>query len=261
MDSERDSFHAHVEHWQARATRHAARRAGQPSEGLDDEIDDRARELERPGLRSERMRSLSVWLGLDDVETDFVWWIVAAAIDPAIARDTQRPRRGASLAGFAELAGLDSERARDLAIRFATGHPLVTSSLVRALDEELGAAAGFVPASRLIDYLLGDDTIEAPVERTQIAVDERARYLFDVDQLKVIAQLAELASPGARIVVALEGASRSGRRTAVAFGTYRTVLSLDFDRIATSAIGPALRTLRRELVLADAASRLVHRSQ
>jgi hypothetical protein len=252
MDSERDSFHAHVEHWQSRATRHGARRAGQASEALDDEVDDQARELGRPGLRSERMRSLSVWLGLDDIETDFVWWIVAAAIDPAIARDTQRPRRGASLAGFAELAGLDADRARDLAIRFATGHPLVSSGLIRALDEELGAAAGFVPASRLLAYLLGDDTIEAPVERTQIAVDERARYLFDRDQLQVIAQLAELAAPGARIVVALEGASRSGRRTAVAFGTYRTVLSLDFDRIPTSAIGPALRTLRRELVLADA---------
>ena len=252
MDSERDSFHAHVEHWQLRATRHAARRAGQPSEVLDDEVDDRSRELARSGLRSERMRSLSVWLGLDDVETDFVWWIVAAAIDPTIARDTQRPRRGASLAGFSELAGLDAERARDLAVRFACGHRLVTSGLVRAVDEDLGAAAGFVPASRLIDYLLGEDTIEAPVERTQIAIDERSRYLFDRDQLKVIAQIAELAAPGARVVVALEGAPRSGRRTAIAYGTYRTVLSVDFDRLATAAIAPALRTLRRELVLSDA---------
>jgi AAA+ superfamily predicted ATPase len=257
MDSPRDALHRQLERWQLRASRaQAARGKGDVAE-LDEQIAEREADLERPGERSERMRALAARLSLDAAEIDLLWWLVASAVDPAVARASDalgggRARRGTSITAFSEVAALTDEAARDLAIQLAHGHPLIATGLVRALDEDVTVSSALAASPRLIAYLRGSDTPDAPVERVEVRTAQRASRLFDRDQLRTLAQLAELAAPTSRVTISIEGPARTGRRTAVAFATNRPVLSIDFERIAGApAIHQALRALRRELALTD----------
>lgn len=251
MDNDRERLHQQLERWQSLALRAQAARGGTPP-AADEEED-----IDIPPPRHERMRQLAGRMRLDANEVDLLWWIVANAIEPAVMRAAEalapRGRRGSSIATFAEAAQLPAEIARELAIRMACGHPLVTSGLVRALDEEVTAGTALVPTARLVSYLLGNDTPDGSVERVWLPPTERARMIYDPDQLRIMTQLTALLAPSSRAVIAVEGPSRTGRRTAVAFCAHRPVLSVDFERLGSAqAIANALRALRRELALADA---------
>ena len=75
-----------MERWQLRGTRAVAARAGQDTAEIDEAIAERERELTRAGSRDERMRALASRLGLSAADVDLLWWVVAAATEPAVLR-------------------------------------------------------------------------------------------------------------------------------------------------------------------------------
>ncbi|MBP6847685.1 MAG: ATP-binding protein [Kofleriaceae bacterium] len=255
----REAMHLQLERWRARAERAVARRGGRDVDELDEQIEELERELARAELRHARMRALAARLGLVDLEVDLLWWIVAAASEPAVLRASEslggsRARRGASLALFAEVAAVAPEAARDLALQLARGHRLIASGLVRQADDEVSAASPLTPTPRLMAYLAGDDLPEPPIERIAIDRATRDRFVYDLEQLATLRSLVDLLAPTARVLLAIEGPARTGRRHAVAFAAGRPVLSLDLERLGNrpAAVGAALRALRRELALVDA---------
>jgi AAA+ superfamily predicted ATPase len=254
MDTHRDALHRQLERWQLNVVRAQAARSGTSSEAEVAALDD---DFDVPDAGHERMSALAGRMHLDDTEIDLVWWIIANAVDATVMRGAEalgaRGRRGSSIATFSEVAQLSDEVARELAIRVATGHRLITTGLVRAPDGEIGAGSALVPSSRLVSYLLGDDTTDSAVERIDLHPAQRPHCLYDVEQLTTMTQLAELVAPMSRAVIIVEGPPRTGRRTAVAYCAHRAVLSIDFERLASAqAIASALRALERELVLTDA---------
>ena len=255
METHREALHRQLERWQLSALRAQASRGGATAELA--EVTDIEDDLDLPEAGHDRMHALAARMNLDATEVDLVWWVVANAVDPIVLRAAEalgsRGRRGSSIATFCEVAQLPVDIARDLTIRVSCGHPLLTTGLVRALDDELTAGTGLVPSSRLVSYLLGDDATDGAVERIELAPEQRARCLYDQEQLRTMTRLAELVAPASRVVIAIEGPARTGRRTAVAFCAHRPVLSIDLERLGTpQAIAQALRALRRELALTDA---------
>ena len=123
-----------MERWQLRGTRAVAARAGQDTAEIDEAIAERERELTRAGSRDERMRALASRLGLSAADVDLLWWVVAAATEPAVLRTAEplggtRARRGGSLAMFAEVVELPADEVSALGARLACGHPLVVAGL------------------------------------------------------------------------------------------------------------------------------------
>jgi AAA+ superfamily predicted ATPase len=254
METHREALHRQLERWQLSALRAQVARGGELAEAAHADADD---DLDFDDGDNDRMRSLAARLHLQASEVDLVWWVVANAIDPTVLRAAEalasRGRRASSIATFGEVAQLPADVVRDLAIRIACGHPLLTTGLIRSLDDEVTAGSGLVASPRLVSYLLGDDAPDGSVERIDVRPEQRARYLYDHEQLRTMTQLTELVAATSRAVIVIEGPPRTGRKSSIAFCAHRPVLSIDLDRLGTAqAIGQALRALRRELALTDA---------
>ena len=127
-----------MERWQLRGTRAVAARAGQDTAEIDEAIAERERELTRAGSRDERMRALASRLGLSAADVDLLWWVVAAATEPAVLRTAEplggtRARRGGSLAMFAEVVELP-ERSFNAITAVSGSGPAYVFFLVQAWE-------------------------------------------------------------------------------------------------------------------------------
>ncbi len=174
------------------------------------------------------MGRLADRFSISEDELECLWSIVAVSCDPrfAITLDALWPgRRGLPIAAYAHVRGTSAVIGRDLARWLATANPLVTSGLVGVVDDALPIAArSYTASARLIAHLAGDDEPADGVAR----IERPGALLVDDAGQRVLAELAKLLA-GPPVAIVIEGPRASGRSTAIAASTERTVVELDVD--------------------------------
>jgi hypothetical protein len=196
---------------------------------------------------------------LDDDEVAFVWNAVALTVDPrfapvAHALAGSEARRGLTANLHAVIAGLADARAHRLARRLRRARPLARVGLLE--PAESGSALTSMPvvaSMRLIAFLSGDDHEDRV--GTEVRIPDDLRH--DAAQRTELERLREVLRDDEPVVLFLEGAIGSGRRTALAATARslgRPVFALDLHRIPrdAAALAEALRGLRRDCMLAGA---------
>jgi len=214
----------------------------------------------RPGSRA---HALAVRLALHDDDLDLLWTAVALAADPLVLPHAQvlggaEARRGLSLSLYALIAELDGSRARAVAHRMLGAHPLVRDHILTwGGDAQAASARPLIAPARTITWLAGgeqaDDAMFGAGRVASVAPNAEldARQVATAQVLPSV--LAALPSP----LVVIEGATGSGRRTAIATVAQALgieVVVLDLRRVphGPAALETALVGLRRECRLRDA---------
>lgn len=224
------------------------------------EIESRLIEL---GPDNDPMCRLADRLQMPDLVRDFLWSAVAVATDPRIVTHLvalvgPHVRRGLSPAGYAVLAKLDHDDARELGLALGPHHPLFRAGILSSAEEQTSrSGTPLTVADRLISYLAGRDMLDPGLAGAGqvLSVSDRMRY--DDGQQEALRQLADGLDESAPLLVIVQGRIDSGRRTAaarVATQRGRPVVSLDLTRVQPSIAGldAALLALRRECVIRDA---------
>jgi hypothetical protein len=214
----------------------------------------------RPMTRMERgvrERALLERLGIDDDALDFVWSLVARAVEPRLAAYLRAvwgndARIGVSLAQYLALGPLPPDRRNRLLEILDPTHPLRAAGILVTADEVLDVGTRWTLPQRAWRFLAGDDALDPEVARVGGVI---ARPLFcavTAAHDHVIEQLGAWLAGSEPLTIVLDGAIGSGRRTAVALATDRTVVSIDAALLSPGAACPALLALRREVALRDA---------
>ncbi len=204
----------------------------------------------------EPMTQLATRLQLAPWQVDFMWACAALTCDPrmvphAEALDGPVGRRGLTPALYARMARLDTHRGRALAVWLSQRNPLVDNGLLVVADEHLLASARpYLVPSRVLSHLAGRDAPEPPIERVP-KVDAQ-ELLHDDEQKRALAELARALSGNRRLVIAVEGLTGSGRRTALATAADRPLATIRARHDNVAQQEHALQILRREVVLSDA---------
>ncbi|MEJ7602044.1 MAG: AAA family ATPase [Kofleriaceae bacterium] len=209
-----------------------------------------------------RDQLLAFRLGLDDTDLELMWTAVAVAADPRLVPHLQvlggqDARRGISLWLHAQIWQLEDERPRELAQRLAGGHPLIRDHLLVWTGEPGTANRTLVAASRTVTWLAGSEELDETMCGAGTVVAVPAQLALDPRQEASAANLPGvlLGTPSPLVIV--EGASGTGRRTAIASVAAKLgkpVIALDVRRLPAgpAALELALVGLRRECRLRDA---------
>ena len=203
---------------------------------------------------SPRMTRLIERLGLEPIESEFLWSVVAFTTDPRVAAHAEAlggplARRGIGPVLHVELQALPPEAGRELVLRLTTDSPLIRYGiLVPGDDAAPPASRPYQVPPRVLAYLAGRDTPEPGVETIAATRDQ---LLLDDAQVVSIDELARvLAAPGAPLLI-VEGPHGSGRRSAIAAAAGRTVLAADVDGVDAGGLARRMLALRRETCLGD----------
>ena len=259
-------FHRELERVRLRAMLAIERIAATPDPAAHERIAGELARLDaviaeyRPGSRA---HALATRLGLHDDDLDLLWTAVALAADPHVVPHAQvlggaEARRGLSLALHALIADLDGNRARAMAHRLCSSHPLLRDHILGwPGDGQTVSARPLTAPARTITWLAGDDEPDEAMQGAGQLATVAPDPELDARQTRAAAllpgALAGLPAP----LVLIEGALGSGRRTAIATVAQVVgveVVVLDLRRLphGTAALEAALIGLRRECRLRDA---------
>ncbi len=210
---------------------------------------------------SRRDAQLAAAMNLTDDQLDFLWAVVARAVDPLLLALLQvvagnDARRGLSIAHYATIMGLDEERSQQLADVVLPNHPLRRHKfLVAPEDVAIDVCTPLTVPPRVWSYLRGDDEPEELITSAGGRVFVPADATLDDSQRAALARIAGGINAIDRSVVVVEGPSGAGRRTSVAIAaaaTGRNVIAVDVARIAPGALAATLDAVMRECLLSDA---------
>jgi len=202
------------------------------------------------------MLDLAYRLGCSEDEVDFLWAVVALAVNPrmlvhARALDDSAPR-GLSIALFGQIANLPADASCALGFSLMSGHPASRNGLLFPARGEWGPAAQpWTPAIELVRYLAGEPS---GVTLLSAIAPPMPDALLDEAQQQAVMSISAILSNRQPLVLYIEGAEMTGRRTAVALASSGPVLALDLSRLSPSpaSLDGALVTLRREAALRSA---------
>jgi hypothetical protein len=220
-----------------------------------DAIDRHIAELP-PSADDRPMLALARRLGCGEHEIGFLWTAVALAVNPRVlvhARglDDTAPR-GLSVSLYGRIANLEADASRALGLSLLPGHATARHGLlVPARGEWVPAALPWMPAPELIHYLAG---LPAGVAVLSAVVPPAGGALLDEAQRRAVDQLRSVLGNRQPLILHIEGAPLTGRRTAVALASGGPVLALDLANLSPSPDGlnDALVALRREAALRGA---------
>jgi hypothetical protein len=202
---------------------------------------------------SPRMARLIERLGLEPVERDFLWTVLAFTTDLRVAAHAEAlggplSRRGVNAVLHSELHDLAPELGRRLVLRLAGEGPLVGFGILAPGDDAAPPAIRpYQIPSRVLAYLAGHDAPERGVD----AIVAAEGWLHDDRQAATLAELARVMREDTAPLVIVEGPRGAGRRSAIASATGRRVLAIDLDRVEPAALLRQLVALRRETCLGD----------
>ncbi|MBA3462717.1 MAG: AAA family ATPase [Deltaproteobacteria bacterium] len=199
------------------------------------------------------MHELATRFALTPSQVAFLWAAIAVAIEPRItvhAESLGGPpgRKGLSVALYQRMTGLDAGTGRELAMWLARDNALVGSGLlVRVGEAATPAARTYLAPARLCAYLSSDSTIEEGL----VGVARVEQLLFDDAQTRVLEPLSRVLAGPAVALVVVEGASGTGRASAVAHAAGRSLAVLNVARLQGEDLADKLLALRRESELGD----------
>ncbi|MEO6777392.1 MAG: ATP-binding protein [Kofleriaceae bacterium] len=215
------------------------------------------------GLRRDPNRRdarLAAAMALTDDQLDFLWGVVARAVDPLLLALLQPMcgtdvRKGLAIAHYATIMGLEEARAQGIAEVVLPHHPMRRYHfLVAPEDSSIDVCTPLTVPSRVWSYLRGDDEPEERIRSAGGRVGLPYEPKLDEPQRTAIHRIAAALHSFDRTVVVLEGPVGSGRRTAIALAaatTGRSVLAIDLSRVAPGALEATLAAQVRECVLED----------
>ncbi|HSD86285.1 MAG TPA: ATP-binding protein [Kofleriaceae bacterium] len=207
-----------------------------------------------------RDAQLAASMELTEDQVDFLWGVVARAVDPLLLALLQPicgtdARRGLSIAHYATIMGLEERRSQGIADVVLPGHPMRRHQfLIAPEDSAVDVCTPLTVPPRVWSYLRGDDEPEELIRRAggRVTVPFVAK-LDDLQQAAVHRIDGAMNSFG-RTVVVVEGPAGTGRRTAVAMAagaTGRSVVAVDIARIAPGSLDQTLAAQMRECLLTD----------
>src|SRR3954471_23766864 len=204
------------------------------------------------------MLALARRLGLGEHEIGFLWTTVALAVNPRVlvhARGLDdSASRGLSVSLYGRIANLEADAARALGLSLLPGHPTARHGLVvSAHGEWVPAALPWMPAPELIHYVAGQPAGVAVLSAV-IPPAPAGTALLDEAQRRALANIRSVLGNRQPLILYIEGAPATGRRTAVVLATGEPVLALDLADLSPSPEGlnDALVALRREAALRGA---------
>ncbi|MEO7730220.1 MAG: ATP-binding protein [Kofleriaceae bacterium] len=201
------------------------------------------------------MLGLARRLGCSADEIGFLWTVVALAVNPrmlvhARGLDDSAPR-GMSVALYGRIANLEAEASRTLGFALLEGHPAARHGLLfAARGEWVPAAQPWTPAAELIRFLAGEPASVPMLSTVTVPSDA----IVDDVQQAAIDRIAAILGHRQPLVLYIEGADLTGRRTAVALAFGGPVLALALAQLPPSpaSLEEALVALRREAALRNA---------
>jgi hypothetical protein len=208
---------------------------------------------------SRRDAQLAAAMGLSDDQLDYVWGVVARAVDPLLLALLQvlcgtDARRGLSVAHYATIMGLDAKRSQAIADVVLPGHPLRRHRfLIAPEDAAVDVCTPLTVAPRVWSYLRGDDQPEDAITSAGGRITVPADPMLDDVQRAALQRIAGGLQSFERTVVLVEGPYGAGRRTAIAMaaGT-RDAIAIDLSRVSPPALEATLAAQIRECLLTDA---------
>jgi len=210
---------------------------------------------------SRRDARLAAAMGLSDDQLDFLWGVVARAVDPLLLALLQPicgtdARKGLSIAHYATIMGLDEARAQAIADVVLPNHPMRRHQFLVALeDSSVDVCTPLTVPPRVWSFMRGDDDPEELIRRAGGRVVPPYEAKLDQMQRAAVHRIDAALNAFDRTVVLLEGPAGSGRRTAVALAaaaTGREVIAVDVGRIAPGALEATLTAQIRDCLLVDA---------
>jgi hypothetical protein len=209
-----------------------------------------------PDSAGRPMRALAGRLGWSPEVVDFLWMAVALAADPRLLVHARALDPGAgqglSTALYSRIVHLDAAGACALQRALHPDGALLKTGLLQAAPGTwLPSSTPWAPVPELIDHLLGEGAADLPAGVVEIG--RPAEPILDDDQRTSLDAIGSaLAAPGA--ILAIEGAEGTGRRSAIALASNRTVLALDVAgaEATPAAIERAVLGLLRAAILRDA---------
>jgi SpoVK/Ycf46/Vps4 family AAA+-type ATPase len=223
------------------------------------DVDTRLTHLKHESSR--RDAQLAAAMNLTDDQLDFVWGVVARAVDPLLLALLQvvagnEARRGLSIAHYATIMGLGEERSQALADVVLPNHPLRRHKfLIAPEDASIDVCTPLTIPPRVWSYLRGDDETEELITSAGGRVHVPPDATLDDKQRGALARISGALSSFDRTVVVVEGPAGAGRRTAIAIAaaaTGRSVIAIDVARVAPGALENTLAAVMRECLLTDA---------
>ncbi len=208
-----------------------------------------------------RDAQLAASMNLNEGQLDFVWGVVARAIDPQLLPLLQPicgtdARRGLSISHYATIMGLDSDACDELAELVLPNHPMRRHKfLIAPEDASIDVCTPLTIPSRVWAYLRGSDELEELITSSGGRIEVPHDTILDEPQTAALQRVLGGINSMDRVVVVLEGPVGAGRRTAVALAagqTSRAVIAVDVTRIAPGALDATLSSLMRECLLSDA---------
>jgi len=202
------------------------------------------------------MLGLAQRLGCSAHEIGFLWTVVALAVNPRMlvhARGLDdTASRGMSLSLHGRIANLDADASRALGLSLLPGHATSRNGLlIPARGEWVSAALPWMPAPELIHYLAGEPStisVLSPI------VPPAEGALLDEAQQRAVTDIRAVLGNRQPLILYIEGAELTGRRTAVVLASGGPVLGLDLANLSPSpdSLSEALVALRREAALRGA---------
>jgi len=206
---------------------------------------------------------LATALGLEPDELDFVWSVVARAVEPRVGSHLRAvfgndARHGVSIAQHAALHELSPARCRALLRVLDPRHPLRLHGVITLVgDAPFDVGAPWTAPARIWSYLAGHDELDPMVALLGGIVAPPRGALLSPAQQAIHGKLKAWLAASASTTIVIEGVAGTGRRSVVALaaaspGWARKVVTIDFAQIAARDALAALTALRREAVLLDA---------
>ncbi|HSN24660.1 MAG TPA: ATP-binding protein [Kofleriaceae bacterium] len=214
-------------------------------------------------LRTESNRRdarLAGAMGLTDDQLDFLWGVVARAVDPLLLALLQpicgtEVRKGLAIAHYATIMGLGEDRAQGIADLVLPSHPMRRHRFLIAEEAAIDVCTPVTVPARVWSFLRGDDEPEELIRRAGGRIVLPFDAKLDDVQRAAVHRIDGALNSFDRTVVVIEGPAASGRRTAVALAaanTARSVIAIDVTRVAPGALDATLSAQIRECMLEDA---------
>lgn len=196
-------------------------------------------------------------LAIDDDAMDFLWSLVARAVEPKVGNAMQAAwgngaRIGMSLAQHLTMCQLPPYRRHALLALLDPAHPLRATGMIVPTEPVVHLGMPWVVADRVWRYLRGDDALDPEVARVGGEISPPWDCALSDEQRGVVDHLAEWLASGERLTVLIDGPRGTGRRTGLALATNRPTVMIDASLVGISELARALLALRREAVLRNA---------
>lgn len=182
-----------------------------------------------PSSADRPMRALAGRFGWSPREVDFLWMATALAAEPRLLVHARALDPGAgqglSTALYSRIVRLDPAGACALQRGLHPDGALLRTGLLQAPPGTwLPSSTPWAPVPELIDHLLGEGAESLP--GGVVEIDRPVEVVLDGEQracLDVIASALEARG----VMLVIEGAEGTGRRSAIALASDRAVLALD----------------------------------